>query len=86
MVQLRLDLWDGIPLSGSVAIGPVDAQIDHDIHVESRLVTSRTRAEEVLDTGIGRGDLVVVRRSGLKTSHCDLVPIGAGGRIGCRNI
>ena len=77
VVECRLNRWNSIPLSlvhlNGVAIGAVDTQVNDNTHCERCLVTSHPGAEEVLNAGICRHDLIVVGGGGCQTGKCDCI-------------
>ena len=60
-VSLRLIHLDGgDAVDGVEAVGSINAQINNGAHGEGRLVTSQARAEEMLDGGVCRHDLIKI--------------------------
>ena len=53
-----------------VAVDAVHAEVDDGVKREGPGVACRARAEEVLDGGVRRRDLVVVRRAGRQVGQC----------------
>jgi hypothetical protein len=58
--------------------------VNDNIHVEASLVSGSTSSHEMVDSRVGRNNLVVVRGCSIKSRKCYRIGPSAGGAIGQR--
>jgi hypothetical protein len=58
------------------------SHINDNIHVESSLISRSTSSHEMVDSRVGRDNLVVIRGRSIKSGECYRVCPGARGAVG----